>query len=157
MHAVHAVEARPTAAAALCSMQACMQLTPLGIACNFTSGRRTEPLCDAPCAQRSPAGKRGTDAMGVCQRVNFSEKELPVFDDPVVGFSPPHALHWLESVGVECPDPDTLCAVLATSLGRTPGGAVVRVPSPLLCQPCPHACCMLPARLEHWDVPGTRQ
>jgi hypothetical protein len=43
--------------------------------------------------QRSPAGKRSSE-MVLCQRVNFSEKELPVFDDPVVGFSPPHALQW---------------------------------------------------------------
>lgn len=74
--------------------------------------------------------------MHVSQRVNFSEKELPVFDDPVVGFSPPHALHWLESVGVECPDPDTLAAVLATSLGRHPGGAVVRAASCRAPFPC---------------------
>lgn len=50
-------------------------------------------------------------------KLDFVEKQLPVYDQPVFGMSPPNLYYWLDAHGAEVYCKDSTVALMCSSLG----------------------------------------
>lgn len=65
---------------------------------------------------KSPPSKKAehTFQMG---ELDFREKQLPVYDEPVFGMSPPDVCYHLAVHGADIVEPNSMLAVMSSSLG----------------------------------------
>ncbi|CAL8468864.1 g8405 [Coccomyxa elongata] len=84
-----------------------------------TKGKRPRETTAAFSLGRSPPVKKlDLPELSFKQdKLDFVEKQLPVYDQPVVGMSPPNEYYWLDCHGAEVYCKDSIMALMSSSLG----------------------------------------